>query len=76
MKPIVVLIVMAVMLSGVMVGCKASPEEEVYRDVSVGPMTVSIPSEWERPEEYEEIVEEATSEWEAEFVQTLQIDYY
>ncbi len=75
-KTIVGLIVIAVMLSGVMVGCEqATPGEEVYTEVSVGPMTVSIPDDWER-EEHAEIVEYFASALGTDLPAYMQVDMY
>ena len=76
MKTIVGLIVIAAMFSGVMVGCAAPPEEEVYQQVSVGPMTVSIPGDWERPKEYAEVKEAFTSALTPDLIQSMQIEIY
>ncbi len=77
MKTIVGLIVIAVMLSGVVVGCEqATPGEETYTDVSVGPMTVSIPDDWERWEDYAEMVEDLASTIGTEMLPFAQVDGY
>lgn len=76
MKTIVGLVVVAVMLSGVMVGCGATTGEEVYTEVSVGPMTVSIPDDWERPMEHAEIVEDFASAIGTEMLPFVQLDTY
>jgi len=58
-KVMLSLAVIVVMLIGVIGGCTTSPKEETYRQVLVGAMTVSIPSEWEKArEEAEGIAEE------------------
>ena len=79
-KAIIILAVIAVMLVGVMVACEASTEEETYRQVSVGSMEVSIPADWERPEEYAELVEELmekfTNDFDAKMEQVSQLRLY
>ena len=75
MKTIVGLIAIAVMVSGVMVGCGATPEEENYTEVSVGRMTVSIPDDWER-EEHAEIVEYFASALGTDLPAYMQVDMY
>ena len=50
------------MLSGVIAGCGAPAEEETYRQVSVGQMTLSIPADWESGAEYFEESVKAGSE--------------
>ncbi len=75
MKTIVGLVVIAVMLSGVVVGCEATTGEENYTEVSVGRMTVSIPDDWER-EEHAEIVEYFASALGTDLPAYMQVDMY
>lgn len=75
MKTIIGLIVIAVMLSGVVVGCEATTGEENYTEVSVGRMTVSIPDDWER-EEHAEIVEYFASALGTDLPAYMQVDMY
>jgi len=76
MKTTVGLIVIATMVLGTMVGCQATPTEQVYRDVSVGAMTVSIPDDWKKPEEYAELMEEIFTGFTEEERQAIQADAY
>ncbi|MCK4369388.1 MAG: hypothetical protein KAV68_07020 [Dehalococcoidales bacterium] len=76
MKTIVGLIVIVAMVLGTMVGCQTTPSEQGYRDLSVGPMTVSIPDDWQRPEDYEEFVEEVFTGFTEEERQIIQADVY
>ena len=76
MKTIVGLIVIAVMLSGVVVGCEDTTGEEVYTEISVGRMTVSIPDDWERWEDYAEMVEDLASTIGTEMLPFAQVDGY
>ncbi len=76
MKTIVGLIVIVALALGTMVGCQTTSSEQVYRDVSVGPMTVSIPDDWERPEGFEEYVEDFYTFISDEDRQAIQINGY
>ena len=76
MKTIVGLIVIVALMLGTMVGCQTTSSEQVYRDVSVGPMTVSIPDDWQRPEGVDEIVSGIRGSVEPEFLQYFPIDGY
>lgn len=76
MKTTVGLTVMATIVLGTMVGCQTTPTEQVYRDVSVGRMTVSIPDDWKKPAEYAEVMEEIYSGFTEEEEQAIQADAY
>jgi hypothetical protein len=56
LKRIVGLVVALAMVLGAAAGCDPTPAEPVYTDVSVGPLTASIPDDWERPEGYDDIM--------------------
>ncbi len=47
-KTILSLPIIAVMLVGVIAGCEAQLKEVTYKEMPVGRMTMSIPSDWER----------------------------
>jgi hypothetical protein len=65
LKKILGLVVAVAMVAGVMAGC--GPSEPTYTGVTVGSMTVSIPDDWQRPEDYEDmlgsIINESTAGW-------------
>lgn len=75
-KIIAGLLAIAVMVSGVMVGCEGTTGEVVYTEVSIGRMTVSIPDDWERPGEHAEIVEDFASYMVPELMPFIQLDAY
>lgn len=71
---VAILMVVSLMLP---LGCATDTETEVtYKDLSVGPMTVSIPDDWQRPEDYEEFIEEFYAVYTAEERQAIQVDGY
>ncbi len=76
MKTIVGLIVIVALVLGTMVGCQTTPSEQAYRDLSVGPMTVSMPDDWQRPGDYAELVEGAFTGFTEEERQAIQVDAY
>ena len=75
MRKIAFLLVVASMLLGVG-GCSSSPADVSYRDVSVGPMSVSIPDGWERPDEFEGLAEEFHAAFSGELGQAVQLDAF
>jgi hypothetical protein len=76
MKTIVGLIVVVTIVLGTMVGCQTTPSEQGYQDLSLGPMTVSIPDDWQRPEDYEGVLEELFINFSEEDKQVIQVDVY
>jgi hypothetical protein len=76
MKTIVGLIVISTMILGTMLGCQDTSTEQVYRDVSVGAMTVSIPDDWQRPEDYAEVIEGVFTGFTEEQRQAIDADAY
>lgn len=72
MRKILALMVAVFMLSGV-VGCGSSPSEYTYTEVSVGSMTMSLPDHWQRPDDYEELIEATFGSYSSE---VLQADTY
>lgn len=72
MKRIAGLVIVVAMVLGVMTGCTA-PSEPVYRDLSVGPMTVNIPDDWQNPDNYSELMAEILGEYSSD---VLQADIY
>jgi hypothetical protein len=53
LKKLVSLVMVVTVLLGVMVGCSSEP---AYTEMTVGAMTLSIPADWQRPDEYEDIL--------------------
>jgi hypothetical protein len=52
LKKLAGLVLVIALVLGLVVGCGGS----AYVDVSMGPMTVSIPNDWQRPDDYEDII--------------------
>ena len=75
MRKIAFLLVVASMLLGVG-GCSSSPADVSYRDVSVGPMSVSIPDDWERPNDYEDLEEEVYTAFAGLGEEAVQLDAF
>ena len=59
-----------------MVGCQTTPSEQVYTDVSVGALTVSIPDDWERPDELDDLAGELYATISLMGEQTIQFDAF
>ena len=76
MKTIVGLMVVAVLVLGTVVGCDTTPSEQGHRDVSVGPMTLSVPDDWERPDDYAELTEELFTIFPEEEKEAIRVDFY
>ncbi len=76
MKTIVGLIVMVTIVFGAMVGCDSTSSEPGYKDVTVGPMTVSVPDDWQRPADYAELMEEFFAAFTEEESQAVELDGY
>jgi hypothetical protein len=76
MRTVIGLIVMVTIVLGAMAGCGTTPSEQVYRDVTVGSMTVSIPDDWQRPEDYSEAEAAFLASFTEEEVQAVDFDAY
>lgn len=68
--------VIALLLVGGLVACKAGPKEETYKRVSVERVTLSIPTDWQRPEGLTESIEAVKSSWDPLQAQSIEMDYY
>ena len=75
MKTIIGLVVMVALVAGVVVGCDTTSELD-YKDVTVGPMTLSIPGDWERPDDYSYVVADFSAAFTVEERQAIEIDAY
>ena len=69
-------LLVALMLLGSVAGCQQTTTEATYEEVSVGSMRLDIPTEWQRPEDIEEIVEDIKSGMGPEMEQYLHADGY
>ena len=76
MKTVVGLILMVVVLSGIVVGCKSSQEKATYREVSLGRMMLSIPGDWKRPEQHVQMREQPSHVSGLDLGQAMQSDFY
>jgi hypothetical protein len=76
MKTVAGLVVIVVLVLVTVVGCDSTPSEQVYQDVLVGSMTARIPDDWERPEGFEEYVEDFYTYISDEDRQAIQINGY
>ena len=76
MKTIIGLIIIAVVLSEIVVGCKSPQLEVLYRQVSLGRMTVNVPGNWKRPEKHVQLREQSGSASELDLGQAMQSDFY
>ncbi len=75
MKTMIGLVVMVALVAGV-VGCDSTPSELDYKDVRVRVMTLSIPDDWERPDEYVSLVNDFYAAFTVEERQAIEIDAY
>ena len=69
-------LLMALMLLGLVAGCQQTTTEVTYKEVSVGSMRLDVPTDWQRPEDIEEIVGDAKSGMGPEMEQYLHADGY
>ena len=69
-------LLVALMLLGLVAGCQQTTTEVTYKEVSVGSMRLDIPTEWQRPEDINELVEDAKSDMGPEMEQYMQVDVY
>ena len=75
MKKAVILFLatLAMTLSLMFGGCGAAPEEKVYKQVSVGRMTVDLPADWERTQKFDRYI---TAFAGGEYTTALKADQY
>jgi len=69
-------LLVTLMLLGLVAGCQQTTTEVTYKEVSVGSMRIDIPTEWQRPENIEEILEGMKSGMGPEMEQYLHVDGY
>lgn len=69
-------LLVTLMLLGLMAGCQQTTKEVTYKEVSVGSMTLGIPTEWQRRDNIEELEEDAKSNMGPEMEQYIQVDGY
>lgn len=68
--------ILALMILGSVAGCQQTPTEVTYKEVSIGSMRFSLPTDWQRPEAIEEIVEETISGMAPGMEQYVLVDAY
>lgn len=69
-------LLIVLMLLGLVAGCQQTTTGVTCKEVSVGSMRVDIPTEWQRPENIEGILEGMRSAMEPEMEQYLHADGY
>lgn len=69
-------LLVTLMLLGLLAGCQQTTKEVTYKEVSVGSMTLGIPTEWQRRDNIEELEEDAKSNMGPEMEQYIQVDGY
>ena len=69
-------LLVALMLLGLVAGCQQTTTGVTYKEVAVGSMRVDIPTEWQRPENIEGILEDMKSGMGPEMEQYLHADGY
>ena len=69
-------LLVALMLSVLVAGCQQTPTEVTYKGVSVGSMTVSVPTDWQRYHDSEEYIEETISGMGSDIAPYVQMDAY
>ena len=68
--------IVGLLVLGVLTGCQQTPTEVTYREVSIGNLKIDVPTDWQRPDNIEDMVDEVIDAMGSGTEQYVQVDGY